>query len=48
MLARRSNCKKLWSDFWDGTVASHFHKGEIYEKAVIRRVQEEICIPAYS
>ena len=42
LLARRSNKKKLWPGYWDGTVASHLFKGEDYAGATKRRLQQEI------
>jgi len=42
LLARRSKMKRLWPDFWDGTVASHVLKGETYEQAAKRRLNQEI------
>ena len=42
MLARRSHQKKLWPDFWDGTVAGHFSQGISPERAPGARVREEI------
>lgn len=41
-IARRSDGKKLWPGFWDGTVASHLFKGEDYEEASKRRLLQEI------
>lgn len=42
LLARRSKMKRLWPGFWDGTVASHVLKGENYEQAAKRRLNQEI------
>ncbi len=42
LLTRRSNKKRLWPGFWDGSVASHLHRGEDYERASIRRLREEL------
>lgn len=42
MQARRSRAKKLWPDYWDGTVAGHFAPGEGYEASVKNRVFQEI------
>lgn len=44
LLTKRSTEKMLWPDFWDGSVASHFHKGENLKEAVKRRVEEEIGV----
>ncbi len=46
LLTRRSNRKKLWPGYWDGTVASHLFKGEDYEQASKRRLTEEIGLTA--
>ena len=46
LLAKRSNLKRLWPGFWDGTVASHQREGEDLEEAVRRRIKEEIGIRA--
>jgi len=42
MLTRRSDKKRLWPGFWDGSVASHLLKGEDYEVASMRRLKQEI------
>ena len=42
LLARRSERKKLWPGFWDGTVASHVARGEDYKQASRRRLAQEI------
>jgi isopentenyl-diphosphate delta-isomerase len=42
LLGRRSNGKRLWPGFWDGTVASHVLTGEGYEQAAKRRLIQEI------
>ncbi len=42
LLTRRSDQKRLWPGFWDGSVASHVYKGEDYELASMRRLREEI------
>ncbi len=42
LLTRRSDGKRLWPGFWDGTVASHVFKGEDYEQASKRRLMQEI------
>jgi isopentenyl-diphosphate delta-isomerase len=44
MQAKRSEKKKLWPHFWDGTVAGHFYKGEDLEESMRRRVFEEIGV----
>lgn len=43
-LAKRSKFKKLWPDFWDGSVASHFKKGESLKGAVKKRIIEELGV----
>jgi isopentenyl-diphosphate Delta-isomerase len=48
VLARRSEKKRLWPGFWDGTVASHLLSGEDYIKASRRRLAEEIGLTAPS
>ena len=42
LLTRRSEQKRLWPGFWDGTVASHVLRGESYVEASKRRLVEEI------
>jgi isopentenyl-diphosphate delta-isomerase len=42
LLCRRSNKKRLWPGFWDGTVASHVINGEDYIQASKRRLFQEI------
>jgi isopentenyl-diphosphate delta-isomerase len=42
LLARRSEKKRLWPGFWDGTVASHVVSGEDYVMASKRRLLQEI------
>ena len=42
LLTRRSDNKRLWPGFWDGSVASHVLRGEDYEHASMRRLREEI------
>ncbi len=42
LLTRRSDKKRLWLGFWDGSVASHVFMGEDYEHASMRRIREEI------
>jgi isopentenyl-diphosphate delta-isomerase len=42
LLARRSEKKRLWPGFWDGTIASHIVKGEDYIQASKRRLTQEI------
>jgi isopentenyl-diphosphate delta-isomerase len=42
LLTRRSEKKRLWPGFWDGTVASHVLRGEDYEQASRRRLAQEI------
>jgi hypothetical protein len=39
LLTRRSMSKKLWPQYWDGTVASHTVRGEDYEQASRRRLK---------
>lgn len=43
-LARRSDKKRLWPGFWDGTIASHVHQGEDYVQASRRRLYQELGI----
>ena len=45
-LTRRSDSKKLWPGFWDGSSASHLHQGEDYVQASRRRLREELGIAA--
>jgi isopentenyl-diphosphate delta-isomerase len=42
LLTKRSDKKRLWPGFWDGTVASHVFGGEDYERASKRRLAQEI------
>ena len=42
LLTKRSKSKKLWPDFWDGSIASHPKKGESQEQATKRRMIEEL------
>jgi isopentenyl-diphosphate delta-isomerase len=44
LLARRSDHKRLWPGFWDGSVASHVFRGEDYVGASRRRLREELGI----
>jgi isopentenyl-diphosphate delta-isomerase len=46
LLARRSDQKRLWPGFWDGSAASHVFHGEDYVQASRRRLQEELGIVA--
>jgi isopentenyl-diphosphate delta-isomerase len=41
LLAQRSERKRLWPGFWDGTIASHVIEGEDYIQASKRRLLEE-------
>lgn len=45
-LARRSDNKRLWPGFWDGTIASHLLQGEDYVQASRRRLHQELGIVA--
>jgi isopentenyl-diphosphate Delta-isomerase len=47
-LTRRSEGKRLWPGFWDGTVASHVINGEDYVLASKRRLAQEIGLSADS
>lgn len=38
ILAKRSQAKMLWPDFWDGTVASHYDLETSHEERVKQRV----------
>ncbi len=42
LLQKRSNEKKLWPHFWSNSVCSHPRKGESYEEAAFRRLEEEL------
>lgn len=44
LLTRRSDQKRLWPGFWDGSAASHVFPGEDYVQASRRRVREELGI----
>ncbi len=46
LLARRSEKKRLWPGFWDGTAASHVAAGEDYVQASKRRLVQEIGLSA--
>jgi isopentenyl-diphosphate delta-isomerase len=47
LLTRRSDKKRLWPGFWDGSVASHVFKDEDYIQATTRRLREELSIRAH-
>lgn len=42
LLTKRADNKLTWPGFWDGSVASHVHKGEKYGESAVRRVPEEL------
>ena len=42
LLQKRSQSKFLWPGFWSNTCCSHPRKGESLEKAVHRRIREEM------
>lgn len=44
LLARRSEQKRLWADYWDGTVASHQEPGEDETEAVKHRLKFELGV----
>jgi isopentenyl-diphosphate Delta-isomerase len=44
MQAKRSEKKRLWPHFWDGSVAGHFYRRENPEASIQRRVLEEIGV----
>lgn len=44
LLTRRSDKKRLWPGFWDGSVASHVYRGEDYLEASRRRLAEELGV----
>ena len=44
LLTKRSKNKKLWPDFWDGSISSHIWDGESYEDAVKRRLPNELGV----
>jgi isopentenyl-diphosphate delta-isomerase len=44
MLAKRSKRKSLWPDYWDGTVASHYHSEVNQEKTIKDRILHEIGV----
>jgi isopentenyl-diphosphate delta-isomerase len=44
LLTRRSETKRLWPGYWDGSVASHVHTGEDYVQATRRRLKQELGI----
>jgi isopentenyl-diphosphate delta-isomerase len=46
LLTRRSDHKRLWPGFWDGSVASHVFRDEDYVQASRRRLREELGIEA--
>ncbi len=46
LLTRRSDKKRLWPGFWDGSVASHVFKGEDYVQASERRLMQELGLKA--
>ena len=44
MLAKRSKTKSLWPDYWDGTVASHYHSEKNQKSSVKQRIFDEIAV----
>jgi len=44
LLTRRSQKKRLWPGFWDGSIASHVHDGESYEAAAKNRLLQELGV----
>src|SRR5574340_1522629 len=48
ILAKRSEKKRLWPGFWDGTVASHLFSDEDYAGASKRRLLEELGLETNS
>ncbi len=46
LLQQRSASKFLWPLFWSNTVCSHPRKGESYEVATARRLEEELGLVA--
>lgn len=44
MLAKRSKKKSLWPDFWDGTVASHYHSEKYQQTTIMQRIFHEIGV----
>ncbi|WP_456440708.1 isopentenyl-diphosphate Delta-isomerase [Caldithrix abyssi] len=46
LLQQRSQDKRLWGLFWSNTCCSHPRKGETYEQATQRRLQEELGLKA--
>ena len=47
LIQQRSQEKRLWGLFWSNTCCSHPRKGETYEQATMRRLQEELGLKAY-
>ncbi len=46
LLQKRSAKKPLWGGYWSNSVCSHPRKGESYEVATARRLQDELGISA--
>jgi isopentenyl-diphosphate delta-isomerase len=46
LLQQRSKDKRLWGLYWSNTCCSHPRKGETYEQATVRRLQEELGLKA--
>ncbi len=46
LLQRRSDEKPLWGGYWSNSVCSHPRKGESYEVAAARRLQDELGVSA--
>ncbi len=44
LLQRRSESKRLWPLIWSNSCCSHPRKGEVMEKAIERRLDEELGI----
>ena len=46
LLQKRSQGKRLWPLFWSNSCCSHPRKGESYEYATTRRLEEELALNA--
>lgn len=46
LLQQRDSSKRLWGNYWSNSCCSHPRKGESYEVATVRRLQEELGLKA--
>ena len=46
LLQRRANSKRLWPGYWSNTCCSHPRRGETMQRAIHRRLREELGLTA--